>query len=542
MAITRSASRATAHMDTQQSKNLCVDNDDNDASSVHSSSDDETYTPESEYESSDSDETNAMTDDDGSTYHDNGDACESEDDDGDAFSGDDDDNDEDDDEDEYDAHDSDMDVDGVTPIVMIIGGDKGKTHKKAASKSIYSQRNPEYNDYLPNEKKFYKQLDEDAKRKIDELEVRIKEINENNCSIPRRFAILNSDIDEKSKAVMISRLDRLDRMSSTDTEYHKLSQWMEAIMRIPFGKYKSLPVNASSPREDIKTILEATKVNLDNRVYGHHDVKDHIVRILAQWISNPNGKGIVIGIHGPPGIGKTCLTKDGICNSLDLPFVFIPLGGMCDKTELVGSSYVYEGARWGKIIDSIMKCGYMNPVFFFDELDKVSETKHGEEVSHILMQLTDASQNDKFHDVYFSDFAFDLSRSIIIFSYNDETLINPILRDRMIKIETKGYKTNDKVCIAQKHLIPSILQDFNMPSDKIVFKDDILKMIIDVANEESGVRNMKRALHDIISNLHLQMLIGQIPDETVNVTQDHVRSFVYKNKHDMSLSHMMIYT
>jgi ATP-dependent Lon protease len=435
----------------------------------------------------------------------------------------------------------DKDAPNAVPFLMLIGDGTPKSKKKTKEEAGFELRNPEYKRYFDNEKAYYNELSEEKKINIDNIEKRIKELNEKTGEQPRRFAILQSDMDDKDKAIVINKLNQLDVMRPNDSEYHKLAAWMDAVQKIPFGKYKSLPITAEATRNDIKNLLTTTKNNLDNKVYGHNEVKDHIVCILAQWISNPTGKGIIIGIQGDAGVGKTTLIKKGICNSLDLPFVFVPLGGMADRTELVGSSYVYEGSRWGRISDSLMKCGYMNPVFFFDELDKVSDTKHGEDIINILMQLTDSSQNDKFHDVYFNDFEFDLSRSIMIFAYNDETKINPILRDRMIKINTKGYKTSDKLCIANKHLIPEILTDFNLPLTKIVFSDTIIRSIIEYVDEEQGVRNLKRALHDIISNLHMLMLIGDIPEDDIQVTHEHVHKFVHKTKNDI-VSHLMIYS
>ena len=115
----------------------------------------------------------------------------------------------------------------------------------------------------------------------------------------------------------------------------------------------------------------------ENNIYGHHDAKKQILRILAQWISNPSSKGNVIGIHGNPGVGKTTLVKDCICKALDIPFQFIPMGGASDGSYLEGHSFTYEGSTWGKIADSLMKAGWMNPVLYFDEIDKTEFNNWG---------------------------------------------------------------------------------------------------------------------------------------------------------------------
>ena len=464
-----------------------------------------------------------------------------------------DDADEDDDDDDEDYDDE---AELTQQLVFIIGPtSKQNAANKRPSLRVKTGRvakktkyvNPKLDNYSRDNYEYYRKLPTEHKDNIDKLEGEIHnelQANGSGGTIPRRFTLLaNSDIDKKTKCLLLKKLDVLDHMTRSDNEYFKLNQWMDGALRIPFGKYKeAVPRKDSLDKTLIKDILQTTKTNLDTKVYGHHEVKDHIVRILAQWMSNPNGKGIVIGIQGAAGCGKTTLVKDGICNSLALPFIFLPLGGMADRAEFVGHSYTYEGARWGRIVDSLIKSKYMNPVFFFDELDKVSDTKHGEEIINILMQITDASQNDKFHDSYFSDFEFDLSRCIVIFSYNDESNISPILRDRMIKIEAKGYKTADKVTIAQKHLIPTLHKEFNINDGEIRFTDDILRFMIEYIESEQGVRNIKRALHDVVSNLHLNILIGELQvDGLYTVTKDDVFKFVYKNKVDNNLSHSMMY-
>ena len=130
----------------------------------------------------------------------------------------------------------------------------------------------------------------------------------------------------------------------------------------------------------------------NTNVYGHKNSKEQIIRIIAQWVSNPSLKGNCIGIHGSPGVGKTKLIKDGLCKALDLPFVFIPFGGVNDSSYLTGHSFTYEGAIHGKIADSLMKANCMNPIIYFDELDKISDSYRGLEIINTLIHLTDSTQ------------------------------------------------------------------------------------------------------------------------------------------------------
>ena len=150
----------------------------------------------------------------------------------------------------------------------------------------------------------------------------------------------------------------------------------------------------------------------------------------------------------------------------------------------------------------------MNPIIYFDELDKISDTPKGEEITGILTHLTDTAQNDKFHDKYFSNMDFDLSKILFIFSYNDEKKVNPILKDRMYRIETKGYDKKQKVIIAKKYLIDKIEKNVNFEKGQITIPESAIEHIIDNYTEnEKGVRNLKRCLEIIYTKLNLHRLM-----------------------------------
>ena len=380
---------------------------------------------------------------------------------------------------------------------------KGKTRVR---KPKPPPPNPEIDNYNPEESNYYNDLEPEKQEAITRNEIRIGSILE--LATPLRFKILLSNIDEKLKSIAIQKLNNLCCMDPGGSEYLKALSWIQSVCRIPFNVYKPLPVDFNSPKSDIQDFLKKAKDNFDNTIYGHTVAKEHIIRLLAQWISNPNSKGMAIGIQGGPGQGKTDLVKECICKILGLPFAFIPLGGAGDGSYLDGHSYTYEGATWGKVVDVLMKSKCMNPVFFFDELDKVSDSYHGEEIIGKLIHLTDITQNDKVSDRYFTDFDFDLSRCLFIFAYNEEENINPVLRDRMVKIRTNGYMVQDKIQIAQKFMIERILKEYNMVKNDIVFSDDIIQYIIQKIDDEGGVRNMRRALIDVVSNINLNRLLS----------------------------------
>jgi ATP-dependent Lon protease len=371
------------------------------------------------------------------------------------------------------------------------------------------------------------------RKKISETESRMIEMN--NVTVPLRFKVLLSDMDDKVKAVAMKKVDTL-AILDCGSAFAKIKHWVDGLCSLPIGKYKKLPVEPTTSREEIGAFLESMKNKLDVSVHGHMEAKGHIIRLLAQWITNPSSKGLVIGIHGPPGIGKTELCKS-ICEVLDLPFAFVPLGGANDGAYLDGHSYTYEGSMWGKIADVLMKCNVMNPVLFFDELDKISESKKGEELVNLLIHLTDPTQNDRFNDKFFMDVELDLSRCLCIFSYNDDNKISPILRDRMVRVKTEGYSIKDKQAITYGHLLPGILKQFGFAPDAVTLEDDAVTRIIDIVEEEQGVRNLKRGLHDVVASINYDRFIKKdAPDFPVKVRAEQVDGYVFTGRRDGSSS------
>jgi len=346
---------------------------------------------------------------------------------------------------------------------------------------------------------------------------------------PLRFQLLQSSMDPVTKRMLLTKLTSLQKMHDGVGEYHKLNAWMHAAMRLPLGVRVPLPITRDAGVPAVRAFLETSRASLDGAVYGHRESKEHIMRILAQWISNPGSRGHVIGIQGPMGAGKSSLVKQGIAKALNLPFAYVALGGAADGAFLEGHGLTYEGSTHGKIAEVLMKTKAMNPVIFFDELDKISDTAKGEELTNILVHLTDATQNEHFNDRYFTEIDLDISKALLVFAFNDETRVNPILLDRMTVIRVQGYTTSDKLSIAREHLLPSLLEQYNIDATKLVFTDDILRSIIERVPEEKGVRNLRRGLESITSWYNmLQYLPDAEFDTSVNTTFTVCDAFVRK--------------
>ena len=376
--------------------------------------------------------------------------------------------------------------------------------------------------YNYREREYYESLSDEERKKLIELELKILE--QKNDKIPMRFQILSNDMPIEIKTKILSKLDIIKNLDKSNSEFYKIKSWVEGILKIPFGKYCALPITLDDGSKAIKEYLVSVYKKLDKAVYGHNIAKTQLIQVITRWITNPSSKGFVLGIQGPPGNGKTTLVRQGISKAINKPFAFLTLGGATDASFLEGHSYTYEGSIPGRIVQILgeKNVNCMNPVFYFDELDKVSDTSRGHEIHNILCHLTDFSQNDEFHDKYYAGINFDLSKSLFVFSFNDEELINPILRDRMTIIRTKGFNSKDKIKLGRMYLLPELFNDVKMSSELVVFTDDVLKYIIEKYTDEMGVRNFKRCLEKIISKLNVIYLLGDISD--MDITMDIVKN------------------
>lgn len=261
--------------------------------------------------------------------------------------------------------------------------------------------------------------------------------------------IQESKLDDYNKKVIMSKYLRMKNMDKTTNEYGKLNEWISKALSIPFGIYKAIEY------DDLNKYLISARKTLDTNIMNMEDAKDEIINYLAS-MGKSQTYGKVLSLYGEKGCGKTSLIKDGIAKVLDRPFFYIALGGCKDSSFLKGHSYTYEGALPGKIAQIMIEAKCMNPIIYFDELDKVSEARGGQDIMGVLTHLIDPVQNMTFMDYYFEGIKIDISKATFIFSYNDSSKCDDIVLDRIKQIKIKTPTIDDKINISRKNLILNI--------------------------------------------------------------------------------------
>ncbi len=364
----------------------------------------------------------------------------------------------------------------------------------------------------------------------------------NNDGVPAKYKalkekILKSNMDEKIKEMAISRLKNID----SDKQKHL--EWFDTLLKIPFKKYSNIPVSKDDDPEKISNYFDSVYDTLNKATYGMAQVKEEIVNYVAQIVSTDNkNMPRIIALNGVAGCGKTALIRRGLSECLKRPMKNFSCGGIRDSAYLNGFSFTYSGSRPGAIVNGLIECGVSNPIFFFDELDKISTTNDGIDIQNVLIHLTDPVQNNDFQDKYFDGIPIDLSKVIFIFSFNDSSLVNPILKDRLHVINVPTPSTEEKVIIGTKYLTKELYPNIGLKDNDIIFSDEVMRYVIkEHCEHDKGVRNLKRCIETILLKVNTARFIGKkqkyksLKDKLsfpVKITTDMVDELIDKSKNE----------
>lgn len=330
--------------------------------------------------------------------------------------------------------------------------------------------------------------------------VRIKTLTPENVSLEKRLASMTNMPDNVKSYIM----EKITEIKTGESNY-KLQMAINGLMQFPWkpkdSKNEFSGIKQSMVRS--RDYLQNVAKKLDETVYGHEHSKKVLIELVGKWIQNPDATGQVVGLVGPPGVGKTLLAKS-ISAALGIPLTIIGLGGMSDSSDLIGHSFTYSGAQYGMIIRQMIKAGNWRCVMFFDEIDKVSKRNDTNEIYNTLIHITDPNMNRHFQDrFYSSSIEFDLSGVLIVFSYNNSEKLDPILLDRITEISISSYATAEKISIAQNYVLKELCENIGFNRVKIHFDDNVIKYIIEKYTLEAGVRELRRKLEQILLKLNI---------------------------------------
>lgn len=302
-------------------------------------------------------------------------------------------------------------------------------------------------------------------------------------------------------------LDRLYKMPPMMAESGVIRNYVETLLALPWGIYG----------KDNFDLKHAEKV-LNKDHYGLEKVKERILEYLAVRALTKSGKGPILCLVGPPGVGKTSLAQS-VARAIDRKFTRMSLGGVHDEAEIRGHRRTYIGAMPGRIIHGMQTCGVMNPVFLLDEVDKMSSDFRGDPAS-ALLEVLDPEQNNTFSDHYV-EIPFDLSQVFWIVTANTVETIPPALLDRMEVVQLSSYTEDEKVKIAELHLLPKERQNNGLTAKTLSITEDALRMIIRGYTREAGVRNLERKIAAVCRKTALRFVNGEAKSAKVTAKNLH---------------------
>lgn len=322
------------------------------------------------------------------------------------------------------------------------------------------------------------------------------------------------ELEEKIREKVEKEINRFSKMQPSSAEATVSRNYIETILSLPWNKES----------EDNIDLIKAEEI-LNEDHYGLEKVKERVLEYLAVIQLSESLKGPILCLVGPPGVGKTSIARS-IARSIGREFVRMSLGGVRDEAEIRGHRRTYIGAIPGRIISAIKDTGVKNPVFLFDEVDKIGADYKGDPAS-ALLEVLDPEQNKDFTDHYL-EVPFDLSKVMFITTANSTSTIPGPLLDRMEVIDVSGYTEEDKVQIAQKYLVPKQIKQNGLTKSRISFTEAGIRNVINYYTRESGVRNLEREIGNICRKVARNVVTGDTGK--VSVGPKKVQEFLGKKK------------
>ena len=343
------------------------------------------------------------------------------------------------------------------------------------------------------------------KEEIGDYSYKIEEINK------LRKKLSSIDAPNNIKDKINKEVNRLESIPDISPDISSIRSYIDALINIPWGIIT----------EDIAD-LNLISDKLNSTHFGLDEVKERIIEYLAVKRNNPNINSPIICLVGPPGVGKTSLSKT-IARSINRKFIKISVAGITDEAEILGHMRSYVNATYGKIISSLIKTKVMNPVILIDEVDKMPKTYKGDPIS-VLLSILDSNQNSTFVDNYIDE-EVDLSKVLFILTANSIDEIPTPLLDRLEIIKIDGYSEYEKLDIARNYLVPNILKEHNID---ININDDIILNIIRNYTMESGVRSLERNISKICRKVVTSVLKDNININNIEISNDNLSDYLGK--------------